>query len=215
MIRGEAPKDNRERLQLAYRAYEKSLFLASARLFASALEADPKLAEDRQAQHRYNASCAAALAAASKSDGAVPRGEEHQLTDSDRAKFRAKARTWLEAELVTWTELLESTKGEQRKAVAKALGGEIAASRPICDEGWLPMERQIGSSGQTVAPKLYLALGISGAIQHVVGMKGARTIVAVNKDQNAPIFEIADYGIVADIFEVMPALTEALEKAKS
>jgi electron transfer flavoprotein alpha subunit len=76
------------------------------------------------------------------------------------------------------------------------------------------MERQIGSSGQTVAPKLYLALGISGAIQHVVGMKGARTIVAVNKDQNAPIFEIADYGIVADIFEVMPALTEELQKAK-
>jgi electron transfer flavoprotein alpha subunit len=103
----------------------------------------------------------------------------------------------------------------QAEALAKALGGEIAASRPICDEGWLPMERQIGSSGQTVAPKLYLALGISGAIQHVVGMKGARTIVAVNKDQNAPIFEIADYGIVADIFEVMPALTEALEKAKS
>jgi electron transfer flavoprotein alpha subunit len=102
----------------------------------------------------------------------------------------------------------------QAEALAKALGGEIAASRPICDEGWLPMERQIGSSGQTVAPKLYLALGISGAIQHVVGMKGARTIVAINKDQNAPIFEIADYGIVADIFEVMPALTAALEKSK-
>jgi len=102
----------------------------------------------------------------------------------------------------------------QAEALAKALGGEIAASRPICDEGWLPMERQIGSSGQTVAPKLYLALGISGAIQHVVGMKGARTIVAVNKDQNAPIFEIADYGVVGDIFEIMPALTEALEKAK-
>ena len=102
----------------------------------------------------------------------------------------------------------------QAEALAKALGGEIAASRPICDEGWLPMERQIGSSGQTVAPKLYLALGISGAIQHVVGMKGARTIVAVNKDQNAPIFEIADYGVVGDIFEIIPALTEALEKAK-
>ena len=98
--------------------------------------------------------------------------------------------------------------------LAKAIGGEIAASRPICDEGWLPMERQIGSSGQTVAPKLYLALGISGAIQHVVGMKGSRTIVAVNKDQNAPIFEIADYGIVGDIFELMPALTEELQKAK-
>ena len=103
----------------------------------------------------------------------------------------------------------------QAEAVAKAMGAEIAASRPICDEGWLPMERQIGSSGQTVAPKLYLALGISGAIQHVVGMKGARTIVAINKDSNAPIFEIADYGVVADIFEIMPALTEALEKSKS
>src|SRR5215469_9052626 len=102
----------------------------------------------------------------------------------------------------------------QAEAVAKAMGAEIAASRPICDEGWLPMERQIGSSGQTVAPKLYLALGISGAIQHVVGMKGARTIVAINKDSNAPIFEIADYGVVGDIFEIMPALTEALEKAK-
>ena len=102
----------------------------------------------------------------------------------------------------------------QAEALAKAMGAEIAASRPICDEGWLPMDRQIGSSGQTVAPKLYLALGISGAIQHVVGMKGARTIVAVNKDQNAPIFEIADYGIVGDIFEIMPALTEALQSSK-
>jgi electron transfer flavoprotein alpha subunit len=102
----------------------------------------------------------------------------------------------------------------QAEALAKAMGAEIAASRPICDEGWLPMERQIGSSGQTVAPKLYLALGISGAIQHVVGMKGSRTIVAVNKDQNAPIFELADYGVVGDIFEIMPALTEELQKAK-
>jgi electron transfer flavoprotein alpha subunit len=96
--------------------------------------------------------------------------------------------------------------------LAKAMGAELAASRPICDNGWLPMERQIGSSGQTVAPKLYVALGISGAIQHLVGMKGARTIVAINKDADAPIFEVADYGIVADLFEVVPALTMELEK---
>src|SRR5213075_1420964 len=100
----------------------------------------------------------------------------------------------------------------QAEALAKALGAEIAASRPICDEGWLPMERQIGSSGQTVAPKLYLALGISGAIQHVVGMKGARTIVAVNKDADAPIFEVADYGIAGDLFEIVPAIVAELQK---
>jgi electron transfer flavoprotein alpha subunit len=98
------------------------------------------------------------------------------------------------------------------KQLAEALGAELAASRPICDNGWLPMDRQIGSSGQTVAPKLYLALGISGAIQHVVGMKGARTIVAVNKDPEAPIFELADYGIAGDLFEVVPALIAELEK---
>ena len=103
---------------------------------------------------------------------------------------------------------------ELAKQLADALGGEIAASRPICDNGWLPMDRQIGSSGQTVAPKLYLALGISGAIQHIVGMKGSKSIVAINKDSEAPIFEIADYAVVGNLFDIVPPLIEEVKKAK-
>jgi electron transfer flavoprotein alpha subunit len=104
---------------------------------------------------------------------------------------------------------------ELAKQLAEALGGELAASRPICDSGWLPMDRQIGSSGQTVAPKLYLALGISGAIQHIVGMKGSRAIIAINKDSEAPIFEIADYAVVGNLFDIVPPLIEEVKKAKA
>ncbi len=97
------------------------------------------------------------------------------------------------------------------KKLASALGAELAASRPVVDSGWLEGYHQIGSSGQTVAPQLYFALGISGAIQHVVGMKGSKNIILINKDPGAPLFELADYGVVGDLLDILPKLTEALQ----
>lgn len=144
--------------------------------------------------------------------------EASQIRSTPHEPFRESAR----AVDLTAAELIVSVgRGIKEKdnihiveELAKVLGAELAASRPICDNGWLPMERQVGSSGQTVSPKVYMAVGISGAIQHLVGMKGAKTIIAINKDANAPIFEVADYGIVGDLFEVVPALVEAVKKAK-
>jgi len=147
---------------------------------------------------------------------------EPQLSaDSIRAKPSERFRESARAVDLTAAEIIVAVgRGIKEKEnlsvveeLAKALGAELAASRPICDNGWLPMERQVGSSGQTVSPKVYFAIGISGAIQHLVGMKGAKTIVAINKDANAPIFEVADYGIVGDLFEIVPALIEQVKKA--
>jgi electron transfer flavoprotein alpha subunit len=148
----------------------------------------------------------------------APRLESSQIRNKPQEPFRESAR----AVDLTAAEIIVSVgRGIKEKEnisvveeLAKALGGELAASRPICDNGWLPMERQVGSSGQTVSPKVYLAVGISGAIQHLVGMKGSKTIIAINKDSNAPIFEVADYGVVGDLFEIVPALVEEVKKAK-
>ncbi len=142
-----------------------------------------------------------------------------QIRNKPGERFRESAQTVDLSAAPLIVSVGRGIKEEENIAIvqelADALGAELAASRPICDNGWLPMERQVGSSGQTVAPKLYLAVGISGAIQHLVGMKGAKTIIAINKDENAPIFEIADYGIVGDLFEVVPALTKAIQAAKA
>jgi electron transfer flavoprotein alpha subunit len=149
----------------------------------------------------------------------APQLDPAAIRQQPEAPFRESARA---VDLTAAERIVSVGRGIKEKenihvveALAQALGAELAASRPICDAGWLPMERQVGSSGQTVSPKLYLAVGISGAIQHLVGMKGAKTIVAINKDANAPIFEVADYGIVGDLFEVVPALVEEVKKAKA
>ena len=148
----------------------------------------------------------------------TPKLEPSQIRSRPEEPFRMAAHT---VDLAAAPLIVSVGRGIREKEnipiveeLARALGAELAASRPICDAGWLPMERQVGSSGQTVGPKMYMAIGISGAIQHLVGMKGSRTIVAINKDPDAPIFEVADYGIVGDLFQVVPALIEALKKAK-
>jgi electron transfer flavoprotein alpha subunit len=149
----------------------------------------------------------------------TPDLDESQIRQKPEAPYREAAR---EVDLTSADLIVAVGRGIKEEGnvslaqdLAQALGAELAASRPICDNGWLPMARQVGSSGQTVAPKLYLALGISGAIQHLVGMKGSRCIVAVNKDPNAPIFEVADYGIVGDLFDVVPSLIQEVKKARS
>jgi electron transfer flavoprotein alpha subunit len=147
-----------------------------------------------------------------------PKIEQAQIRTKPSQPFRGSAQT---VDLGSAQMIVSVGRGIKEaenlpivQELATALGAELAASRPICDNGWLPIERQVGSSGQTVSPKLYLAVGISGAIQHLVGMKGSQCVVAINKDPDAPIFEIADYGIVGDLFEVVPALTEAVKTAK-
>ncbi len=147
-----------------------------------------------------------------------PQLEAGQIRTKPEAPFRETARA---VDLAAAPIIVSVGRGIKEaenlpivEKLAEVLGAELAASRPICDSGWLPMERQVGSSGQTVAPKAYFAIGISGAIQHLVGMKGSKTVIAVNRDAEAPIFEIADYGIVGDLFEIVPALTEAIRKAK-
>ena len=149
----------------------------------------------------------------------TPRLEASQIRNQPGERFRESAQT---VDLSAASLIVSVGRGIKEEAnipivqeLATTLGAELAASRPICDNGWLPMERQVGSSGQTVSPKVYIAVGISGAIQHLVGMKGSKAVVAINKDENAPIFEVADYGIVGDLFEVVPALTAAVRKAKS
>jgi len=148
----------------------------------------------------------------------TPQIEPSQIRSGPEEPFRMAAQT---VDLASTPLIVSVGRGikEQENIpivaeLARALGAELAASRPICDNGWLPMERQVGSSGQTVSPKLYLAVGISGAIQHLVGMKGSKAVIAINKDQDAPIFEVADYGVVGDLFEVVPALTAAIKKTK-
>jgi electron transfer flavoprotein alpha subunit len=195
---------------------------AVRQLFQGKLNADVKF---KGAQPYFMSVQAGAFRADGVAGG--PPAVESFAVQLDAAQIRTKPeepfRETARAVDLTGAELIVSVgRGIREKEnigiveeLAAAMGAELAASRPICDNGWLPMERQVGSSGQTVSPKVYLAVGISGAIQHLVGMKGAKTIVAINKDPEAPIFEVADYGLVGDLFEVVPALTEAVRKSRT
>jgi electron transfer flavoprotein alpha subunit len=166
----------------------------------------------------FRADAAVGSGAACAVEEFTPQLAASQIRNQPGERFRESAQT---VDLSAASVIVSVGRGIKEEAnipivqeLATTLGAELAASRPICDNGWLPMERQVGSSGQTVSPKVYIAVGISGAIQHLVGMKGSKAVVAINKDESAPIFEVADYGIVGDLFEVVPALTAAVRKAK-
>ena len=206
---------------IALRVAENNQLVAVRQLFQGKMNADLRFTGDSP---HFASLQAGAYRADHVATGSTPLEKFNPAIEASQVRtrplelFRAAER----AVDLTAAEIIVSVGRGIREAdnipmvekLAEVLGAELAASRPICDAGWLPMERQVGSSGQTVAPKLYVAVGISGAIQHLVGMKGSRTVVAINKDPNAPIFEVADYGIVGDLFQVIPELTEAIKKAK-
>lgn len=190
-------------------------------LFQGKLNADVRAARDPQFVSIQAGAFRAAEAtgASNPVERFAPQLDASKIRSKPEAPFREAQRS---VDLGTADVIVSVGRGIKEKdnlpvveALANALGAELAASRPICDNGWLPMERQVGSSGQTVSPKVYFAIGISGAIQHLVGMKGSKTVVAINKDENAPIFETADYGVVGDLFEIVPALVEEIKKAKA
>ncbi len=199
--------------------YENGKLLFTRQMFQGKFSADVSLAGDGP---HFASFQAGSYRADQLEAGSAPLETVAAATGEIRTKPEAPFKEAKAAVDLTQAEIIVSVgRGikEQKniplaQALADALGGEIAASRPICDAGWLPMERQVGSSGQTVSPKLYLALGISGAIQHIVGMKGSKHIIAINKDAEAPIFEVADVAVVGNLFDIVPALTEEVRKAK-